>query len=974
MPSIPQIVLQRHRRREEARTSPTAQAWRAGLVLILLLSFAAAVTVITLTVAYTSLTRDLPPPEELAALLEPPNGALLQPTQLFDRTGEHLIRTLEDPAASGRRYLSLEDTKSGHLPSWLADATIVTLEPNFWNSPGYSLEGLGQGKHPTIAQRLVSDLLLWDEPANLRRELRERLLAAQITARYGREKVLEWYLNSADYGRFNYGADAAALAYFGKPANELNLAESAVLAAVAQAPGLNPQDSPQAARDRYAEVLQSMHSSGLISEAAYDQALLEELRFKPAQEPTPDIAPSFSNLVLEQLVKRFGTQRAARGGLKVITSLDYDLQLQADCASANQMARINQSQANEVPALDGSACQAARLLPTTSYGTSEGARGVVANLVILDPHTGQVLAMVGDDRAGLDPAHLPGHPPGSLVTPFIYLTAFTRGLSPASLLWDIPGSLPADAGEVNNPDQQFHGPVRLRIALANDYLVPAIQTLARIGAENAWRTARQLGITTLEGNQLEQAYRLPLEGGEVTLLQITQAYGVFANQGLLAGEDADGSQEAEDSSTLHPSTVLQVLDREGHMWVNCLGNDIQCQARSRPVISTQLAYLMTHILSDETARWPSLGHPNPLEIGRPAGAKTGQTIQEKNAWTVGYTPSLVVGVWVGQGQTDDGGRIPVAAASGIWHAIMQYATRDQPADEWEMPAGVSNIEVCDPSGLLPTKNCPAVVSEVFQDGSTPTHPDNLFQSFQIDRESGLLATIFTPPELVEERVFMIVPPEASEWARQAGLPTIPETYDAIEAPEAPTPEVQITSPEMFASVHGQVSITGNAGGDGFETYRLQIGQGLNPTSWVQIGEDVRNPVRAGRLATWDTRKLSGLYALQLLVVRENQKVDSMTIQVRVDNKPPEVSIGYPRDAQRFTIAQDKVITLQASASDDLELSAVEFYLDGRLINTLTAPPFAEPWEARAGEHTLTVKAIDGANNTSVSTVSFEVSR
>jgi membrane carboxypeptidase/penicillin-binding protein PbpC len=275
---------------------------------------------------------------------------------------------------------------------------------------------------------------------------------------------------------------------------------------------------------------------------------------------------------------------------------------------------------------------------------------------------------------------------------------------------------------------------------------------------------------------------------------------------------------------------------------------------------------------------------------------------------------------------------------------------------------------------LPTKNCPAVVGEVFQDGSIPTHPDNLFQSFQIDRETGLLATIFTPPELVEERVFMVVPPEASQWARQAGLPTIPETYDAIEAPEAPTPEVQITSPEMFASVHGQVSITGDADGDGFEYFRLQTGQGLNPTSWVQIGEDVRNPVRAGRLATWDTRKLSGLYALQLLVVRENQKVDTMTIQVRVDNQPPEVSIRYPQDAQRFAIARDKVITLQASASDDLELSAVEFYLDGRLINTLTAPPFAEPWEARAGEHTLTVKAIDGANNTSVSTVSFEVSR
>jgi membrane peptidoglycan carboxypeptidase len=973
MPSVPQIILLRHRRLEEARTSSTALAWRAGLILILLLSVLAAITSIALTVAYTSLTRDLPPPEELAALLEPPNSVLLQSTQLLDRTGVHLIRTLEDPAASERRYLSLEDSRTERLPSSLADATIVTLEPDFWNSPGYSLDGLGQGKHATLAQRLVSDLLLWDEPASLRRDLRERLLAAQITARYGREKVLEWYLNSADYGRFNYGADAAALAYFGKSAYELDLAESAVLAAVAQAPGLNPHDSPQAAQDRYPQVLQSMRRLGFITEKAYDQALQEKLTFKPLQEPK-DIAPAFTNLVLEQLVKRFGPQRAARGGLKVITSLDYDLQLQAECATANQMARINQTQANEMPALDGSACQAARLLPTISSGALEGGPNVVANMVILDPHMGQVLAMVGDKRAGLDPARLSGHPPGSMVTPFIYLTAFTRGLSPASLLWDIPASLPDNAGEVSNPDQQYHGPVRLRIALANDYLIPAIQTLAQMGPENVWRTARQLGITTLTGNEDGEAFRLPLEGGEVTLLQITQAYGVFANQGLLAGESADASQEIEDSSTLQPNVVLQVSDREGHVWVDCLGNPIECQPKSRPVISTQLAYLITNILSDETARWPSMGHPNPLEIGRPAGAKTGRTIQEKDAWTVGYTPSLVIGVWVGEGQTGNGSRVPVSAASGLWRAIMQYATRHQPAQEWEMPAGISKIEVCDPSGLLPTKNCPAVVSEVFQDGNMPTHVDNLFQTFQINRESGLLATIFTPPELVEERVYMVVPPEASEWARQAGLPTIPETYDAIEAPEATNQSVQITSPAMFASVRGKVSITGDAGGDGFEYYRLQIGQGLNPVSWFQIGEDVSKPVTAGRLATWDTRELSGLYAVQLLVVRENQKVDTMTVQVRVDNQPPEVSIRYPQEGQRFTVPQDSVITFQASASDDLELAALEFYLDGRLINTLTAPPFAVPWEARAGEHTLTVKVIDGASNTAESTISFEVSR
>lgn len=974
MPSVHQIVLLRNRRREEAKAKPSNHVWRAALMLTVLLSCMATIAFIGLTLAYTDLTRDLPPPEELAALLEPPGGVLLQPTQLFDRSGAHVIKTLEDPRASGRKYLSLEDPQTEHLPASLVDATIATLEPDFRSSPGYSLDGVGQGKHPTLAQRLVSDLLLWNEPVSLRRDLRERLLAAQITARYGRNKVLEWYLNSANYGRFNYGADAAARAYFDKPASQLDLAESAVLAAVAQAPGLNPHDSPQAARDRYPEVLQSMLRLGFITDKAYNQALQEKLSFQPSQEPEPDIAPAFTSLVLEQLAKQFGPKRAARGGLKVITSLDYDLQLQAECASANQIARIKHTQSNEIPALGGSTCQSARLLPTVSYAGLEDLPNAAANIVILDPRTGQLLAMVGDSRAGQDPAHLPGHPPGSIITPFIYLTAFTRGLSPASLLWDIPGRLPDAAGEVSNPDQQFHGPVRLRIALANDYLIPAVQTLAQMGPQNVWSTARQLGITTLESSGAEQAYRVPLEGGEVTLLQVTQAYGVFANQGLLAGEYPNTPEDKEDSTLRQASAILQVSERSGRVWVDCLGGSLQCRSKARPVISAQLAYLMTNILSDETARWPSLGHPNPLEIGRPVGAKTGQTVQQRDAWTVGYTPALVVGVWLGDDQTGKDNRVPVAAASGLWHAMMQYATRDRPSQDWQVPAGISKIEVCDPSGLLPTKNCPVVVSEVFRDNSVPTHPDNLFQNFQINRETGLLATIFTPPELVEEHIYMVVPPEASEWARRADLPTIPETYDAIEVPEASKPDVQITSPEMFASVRGQVSITGSASGDGFESYRLQFGQGLNPTSWFQIGEDIKKPVTAGKLATWNTSELSGLYALQLLVVRANQKVDAMTIQVRVDNHPPEVSIRYPEEGEGFSTSQDNVITFQASASDDLELAAVEFYLDGQLVNSLTAPPFAVPWEAKAGKHKLTVKAIDGANNITESTVSFQVQR
>jgi membrane carboxypeptidase/penicillin-binding protein PbpC len=432
------------------------------------------------------------------------------------------------------------------------------------------------------------------------------------------------------------------------------------------------------------------------------------------------------------------------------------------------------------------------------------------------------------------------------------------------------------------------------------------------------------------------------------------------------------SAENNRAAPLESVTILQVIDGQGGIWLDCEELQIHCGIQTRPVISAQLAYLMAHILSDETARWPSLGHPNSLEIGRTAAAKIGQLQKGTDAWTVGYTPSLVTGVWLGGGPATVEVQVPTAAAAGLWHAIMQYASHNRPQETWEPPPGISTINVCDPSGLLPTADCPMVVSEVFQAGNEPNHLDNLFQKFQINRETGNLATIFTPPALIEERVYMIVPPEAEEWARKNGLGTVPDSYDAIDIVEARQETAKITSPQMFASIKGRVSILGTAGGQGFSSYRLQAGQGLNPGDWIQIGEDGEIPVTGGKLAQWDTSGLSGLYALQLLVVREDQQVDTHTIQLRVDNQAPEISLRFPEDGQEFAQAEDRTITFQAEASDDLELTEVNFYLDDELINTLTAPPFAVPWDVEAGEHNLAVTAKDGAGNSSKVQVRFAV--
>jgi hypothetical protein len=276
--------------------------------------------------------------------------------------------------------------------------------------------------------------------------------------------------------------------------------------------------------------------------------------------------------------------------------------------------------------------------------------------------------------------------------------------------------------------------------------------------------------------------------------------------------------------------------------------------------------------------------------------------------------------------------------------------------------------------MLPTNDCPVVVTEVFQNGREPTQGDTLFRSFQINRETGRLATVFTPPELVETHVYMVVPTEASAWASQSGLLTPPESYDVLDPINNQLETVSITRPEMFANISGRIVITGNADSEQFEYYRVQVGEGLNPSSWLQISEDINTSVSNGELAIWDTAGLEGLYALQLLVVDQDQKVETFTTQVTIDNSPPELIIRYPQDGQVFTYPQDTMITFEAGANDDLELVTVSFHINDTPLATLKSPPYAVPWEVRIGEHTLRVQATDLAGNYSEENIRFEVVR
>jgi membrane carboxypeptidase/penicillin-binding protein PbpC len=409
-------------------------------------------------------------------------------------------------------------------------------------------------------------------------------------------------------------------------------------------------------------------------------------------------------------------------------------------------------------------------------------------------------------------------------------------------------------------------------------------------------------------------------------------------------------------------TVLRVEDTGGRTWFD------PGPPQARPVMSAPLAYTLADVLSDETARWPALGHPNSLEVGRPAGVKTGFTQDGRNAWAVGFTPQLAIGIWVGFAppSLEEGaaGRVEPDTAAGLWHALVKYAASDLPADGWPAPQGISEIRVCDPSGQLPTPDCPVLVDEIFLPGSEPVQTDTLYRRFEINRETGLLATVFTPPGLIEARVYLVPPPEALVWARNAGYAIPPENYDLVSQPPPASEDARVESPVMFAYVGGEVAVTGSAGGPGFESYSVQVGQGLNPQQWLQLGEAATNPVRSGELASWDTAGLSGLYAVRLLVVREGNLVETHVIQVTVDNRPPELAILYPADGQVFAYPQDETVTVQLSITDDLLLARVDVYLNDTLIGSLIQPPYAMALDLVPGEHILRVVAVDLAGNVS----------
>ena len=655
-----------------------------------LIAGAAGLVVVIGIIAYIS--QDLPDPNSLT------ERNIQQSTKIFDRTGEHLLYEIFND--ENRTIVKLQEGfckddpqkefDPNGVPLFALQATLAAEDRAFCSHYGFSPKGLlravafggSRGGGSTLTQQLVKNAILTNE-YTITRKVKELLLSLELERRYSKDDILQIYFNEIPYGSTYYGIQTASQNFFHKNVNELNLAEAATLAALPQAPTrfLNNPDQLKARRDW---ILDSMAELGYQSKEAVDTA--KAMGTPVAVKINKIEAPHFVFYIKEQLEDTYGRRIVEEGGLKVITSLDYDKQKIAEEVITGAVEK------------DGE-----------KLGFSN------SSLVAIDPKNHQILAMVGskdyfdNDIDGQVNVSLRPRQPGSSFKPIVYAKAFEMGYTPNTLVWDVKTNFASSSGsyQPNNYDLQERGPISLRLALQGSLNIPAVKALYLVGVDKALDFADSLGYTTFE-NRDNFGLAIVLGGAEVTLLDHVNAYSSFANSG----------------THLPPVSILKVEDAEGHVL------DEWKEEAGKRVIKEEAANMLSNVLSDNNARSYVFGLSSPLQLGnRPVAAKTGTTNDYHDAWTIGYTPSLVAGVWSGNNNNDPLTRAGGStAAAPIWNAFMKKVLEGTPIEQF-------------PSVSIPQTDKKILNGEL--SGSTVT----------IDRASGKLATEYTPETYKEEKTF-----------------------------------------------------------------------------------------------------------------------------------------------------------------------------------------------------------------------------
>jgi penicillin-binding protein 1C len=890
-------------------TSPTVPFWRGrgGCLLrafIVILFGMVALALLGGSIAlyqYYAIARTLPSVSDLRE-----RASQFETTRILDRNG-NLLYEIIDPNAGRRTYVPLERIS----PNVVA-ATLATEDKDFYSHPGfdpwaitralwenYRTQGEGGGAS-TITQQLARNLLLTPEERVQRtytRKAREIILAAEITRRYTKDEILELYLNENYYGNLAYGIEAASETYFGKTADQLDLAEASFLAGLPQSPSIydiytNPEDTLARHQQVLVLMFQLSLERGCIPVSNSEDPVCvtppdatnaaNEIKVYPFRPPNIQIRyPHWVNFVREQLEGMYDSQTIYRSGFTIFTTLDPNLQDRAQQILSDQVAALIANNAHN------------------------GA------LVSIKPSTGEILAMVGsadfyndaiDGQVNM--ASSPTRQPGSAIKPINYVAAFEKGWTPATLIWDVPSEFPP-SGDPNDPrepyrpvnyDGRFHGPVTVRTALANSFNVPAVKTLQFVGIYDDPNTpqkdgmigmAERLGITSF--TRSDYGMSLTLGGGEVSLLELTSAFGVFAN----------GGQRAS------PVAILKIVDHNG---------EVVYEYKPQPgeqVIRAEHAYLINSILSDNEARTWMFGSNSALNLSFQVAAKTGTTNDFRDNWTLGYTPDLVTGVWVGNADyTPMVNTSGLSGAAPIWSQFMQiavpYASGGNPRP-FVRPAGIVDRVICATSGTEPSNWCKNQRSEIFAIDQPPLPSGkDLYRRITLDTWTGLEASEACKDFTDEQNVFntggdpwavrWLETGAGKDWLEAHGLPR-----NGAIAPQRecnandPHPTVEFrglndgdTITESPVEVRAVINAT-----DGIKTWSLDYGPGDDPDQWSQIA-DGRNAVdNPTTLLNWDVSDVGGdTVTLRLYVTGEKGYAErKITLRLQLPTPTPTPTLS-----------------------------------------------------------------------------------
>lgn len=594
---------------------------------------------------------------------------------LLDREGRAFFKFYQ---SKDIEYVTLSE-----IPKFTQQALIASEDKNFYTNPGFSIRGMlrafivntqsgeiVQGGS-TITQGLVKNQLLSSERSFFRK-IQEIILANELNRRFSKDDILEMYFNSVYFGEGAFGIENAAESYFGISAGELTLAQSALLIGLLPAPStLSPiSNNPEKAFSRQKIVLNEMVEDGHITRSDADQAIGQKIIFSPVRDDMNVFAPHFALHVKNELLKKYGEENVIRQGMTVRTTINRDWQLYAENTVQN------------------------RVFALAGRNASNG------SAVAIDPKTGEIMIMVGsanwqNENFGKVNMAITPRQPGSSFKPIIYAAALERLIiTPATILRDRPTTFPGNY-KPKNYDNRTRGPVTVRRALANSLNIPAVEVMQKIGVAEGLSIAQRLGINSLSQNPSDYGLSLVLGTGEVSLTEMTGAYAVFANKGVYN----------------KPTAIIEITDKYGK-------RIYKENTEKRNALGEDVSFLISSILSDRNARAETFG--SALNISRQAAVKTGTTEDYRDALTIGYTPNLAVGVWIGNNNNKPMDNIAGSlGAAPIWRDLMGYFLSDLPAENFQEPSNVIRRRVCPYIGTDTKSATSSALMEYFISGTQP---------------------------------------------------------------------------------------------------------------------------------------------------------------------------------------------------------------------------------------------------------------